>query len=117
MTAPLLLPGVDLAAFAVGLVARMRGAGGTVAASGPSLFVQALRHLEPRSHTALYWAARLTLVNRVDDLAAFDDAFDAVFGDAGAGLEPPARRLQRGGPAASVPGGGPGAGPTLEPAG
>src|ERR1700722_9469613 len=114
MTAPLLLPGVDLAAFAVGLVARMRGAGVTVAASGPSLFVQALRHLEPRSRTGLYWAARLTLVNRVDDLAAFDGAFDAVFGDAGAGLEPPARRLQRGGPAASVPGVRTGDGPPLD---
>src|ERR1700730_16736550 len=106
MTAPLLLPGVDLAAFAVGLVARVRGAGVPVAASGPSLFVQALRHLEPRSRTGLYWAARLTLVNRIDDLAAFDDAFDAVFGDAGAGLGPPGRRQQRGGSAAPGPGGG-----------
>jgi uncharacterized protein with von Willebrand factor type A (vWA) domain len=114
MTAPLLLPGVDLAALAVGLVARMRAAGVTVAASGPSLFVQALRRLEPRSRTGLYWAARLTLVNRVDDLAAFDAAFDAVFGDAGVGLEPPARRLQRGGPAASVPGVRTGDGPPLE---
>jgi uncharacterized protein len=114
MSAPLLLPGVDLAAFAVGLVARMRTAGVTVAASGPALFVQALRRLRPRSPTELYWAARLTLVNRVDDLAAFDAAFDAVFGDAGVGLEPPARRLQRGGPSAPVPGVRTGDGPTLE---
>lgn len=95
MTVPLLLPGVDLAAFAVGLVARMRAAGVAVAASGPATFVRAMDRVQPRSRTELYWAARLTLVNRVEDLAAFDAAFDAVFSDAGIGLEPPARRLQR----------------------
>lgn len=104
MTTPLLLPGVDLAAFAVGLVARMRAAGVAVAASGPASFVEAMRRLQPRSRTELYWAARLTLVNRVDDLAAFNAVFDAVFGDAGVGLEPPARRLQRGDAAASAAG-------------
>ena len=91
MSTPLLLPGVDLAAFAVALVARVRAAGVAVAASGPAGFVAALRHLRPRSRTELYWAARLTLVNRVEDLAAFDAAFDALFGDTGVGLEPPAR--------------------------
>jgi uncharacterized protein len=102
MSTPLLLPGVDLAAFAVALVARVRAAGVAVAASGPAGFVAALRHLTPRSRTELYWAARLTLVNQVEDLAAFDAAFDALFGDAGVGLEPPARRLHRGA-AASLP--------------
>lgn len=114
MTTPLLLPGVDLAAFAVGVVARMRAAGVTVAASGPTLFVQALRSLKPRSRSELYWAARLTLVDRIDDLAAFDAAFDAVFGEVSIGLEPPARRLQRGAAAASVPGANVGDGPTLD---
>jgi uncharacterized protein with von Willebrand factor type A (vWA) domain len=99
-----MLPRVDLAAFAVALVARARAAGVTAAASGPAEFVQALRHLAPRSRTELYWAARLTLVNRVEDLPAFDTAFDAVFGGAGLGLDPPARRLQRGAAAASAPG-------------
>ena len=36
----------------------------------------------PASRTELYWAARLTLVNRAEDLAAFDAVFGAVFGDA-----------------------------------
>ena len=40
-------------------------------------------------------AAGLSL--RRNDVGAFTAAFDAVFGDAEIGLEPPARRLQRGG--------------------
>ena len=114
MTAPLLLPGVDLAAFAVALVAQVRAAGVAVAASGPAGFVQALRQLTPRSRSELYWAARLTLVNRVEDLTAFDAAFDAVFGHAGVGLDPPARRLQRGAAVASAPGVRTGDGPALD---
>ena len=114
MSTPLLLPGADLAAFAVALVARVRAAGVAVAASGPAGFVAALRHLRPRSRTELYWAARLTLVNRVEDLAAFDAAFDALFGDSGVGLEPPARRLHRADTAASLRDVPAGEGPTLD---
>lgn len=82
MGSPALLRGVDLAAFAAALVARLRGAGVLVSASGPASFVQALRNLVPDNTTALYWAARLTLVNRMEDLGAFDAAFAAVFGAA-----------------------------------
>ncbi|HEU4362314.1 MAG TPA: VWA domain-containing protein, partial [Mycobacterium sp.] len=85
---PLLLPGVDRAAFAVALVARLRDAGVRVAASGPAGFVQALAVLAPATSAQLYWAARLTLVNRADDLAAFDSVFVAVFGDAAIRLGP-----------------------------
>lgn len=92
MTTPLLLRGVDLAAFAAALVARLRGVGVVVSASGPASFVQALRHLVPQTRSALYWAARLTLVNRVEDLSAFDAVFQQVFGsiapDDPAGPEP-----------------------------
>src|SRR3954470_10159245 len=84
MTTPALLRGVDLAAFAAALVVRLRSAGVVVSASGPATFVQALRQLVPRAPAALYWAARVTLVNRMEDLAAFDAAFAAVFGS----LEP-----------------------------
>ena len=90
MTAPLLLRGVDLAALAVALVARLRAGGVVVSASGPAGFVQALRAM-PHSRAGLYWAARLTLVNRVDDLAAFDAVFAAVFADAALGVDPVAR--------------------------
>ena len=54
MNVPLLLRGVDLAAFAVALVARMRTGGVVVSASGPAGFVQALTlvaHSEGRSRT------------------------------------------------------------------
>ncbi|HEX7427700.1 MAG TPA: VWA domain-containing protein [Mycobacterium sp.] len=94
MTAPFLLRGVDLSAFAVALVAKLRGGGVVVSADGPATLVQAMRHLAPQSRTALYWAARLTLVNRAEDLNAFDAVFDAIFADAVLGLDPPT--LKRG---------------------
>jgi uncharacterized protein with von Willebrand factor type A (vWA) domain len=80
VTAPLLLRGVDLAAFAAALAARLRGAGVTVSASGQGSFVQALQELAPRTTPELYWAARLALVTRMEDLAAFDAALREVFG-------------------------------------
>ncbi len=76
----MLLRGVDLAAFAAALVARLRGVGVLVSADGQASFVQALRQLAPHTTSALYWAARLTLVNRMEDLGAFDALFAAVFG-------------------------------------
>ena len=50
-----------------------------------------MRRIAPRSRTALYWAARLTLVNRAEDLRAFDAVFDAIFADAVRGRRTPAR--------------------------
>jgi len=80
VSAPLLFRGVDLAAFATALVARLRSAGVSVSASGPGSFVQALQHLAPQTTSALYWAARLTLVDRMEDLGAFDAVLGEVFG-------------------------------------
>jgi uncharacterized protein len=80
MSTPWLLRGADLAAFAAALVARLRGAGVLVSANGQASFVQALRQLVPETTSALYWAARLTLVNRMEDLVAFDAVFTSVFG-------------------------------------
>ncbi|MFF0533165.1 VWA domain-containing protein [Nocardia amikacinitolerans] len=91
MTRAVLLRGVDLAAFAVAVVARLRRGGVAVAPSGPALYVQALRRMVPRSRTDLYWATRLTLVDRVQDLAAFDAVFATVFADAVLGADPPSR--------------------------
>ena len=45
MTTPYLLPGVDVAAFAVALVARLRRGGVVVSADGPATFVQVMRHM------------------------------------------------------------------------
>ncbi|ART72616.1 VWA containing CoxE family protein [Mycobacterium dioxanotrophicus] len=88
MTSPHLLRGVDLAAFAVALVDRLRGAGVAVSAVGSAGLVEAMHVLAPARRSQLYWAARLTLVSRVDDLAAFDAVFHAVFDDAVLGLDP-----------------------------
>jgi uncharacterized protein len=88
VTSPYLLRGVDIAGFAVALVARLRRAGVLVSASGPTLFVDALRRFWPHTRSHLYWIARLTLVNRAEDLPGFDAVFDAVFADAVVGLDP-----------------------------
>jgi uncharacterized protein len=91
-----LLRGVDSAAFATALAARLRGVGVVVSARGPANFVQALRELVPLTPSELYWAARLTLVNRMEDLAAFDAVFEATFGGAVLGLDRSApQRAQR----------------------
>jgi uncharacterized protein with von Willebrand factor type A (vWA) domain len=104
MTLPLLLRGVDLAAFAVALVNRLHAGGVAVSASGPSGFVDVLRRVWPRTRSQLYWAARLTLVNRMEDLAAFDAVFEAVFADAVLGVDPPGLKQSLGTAAASDPG-------------
>lgn len=107
MTAPFLLRGVDLAAFAVALVDRLHTGGVAVSASGPTGFVDVLRRGWPGTRTQLYWAARLTLVNRVEDMAAFDAVFETVFADAVLGVDPPGLKRSLGTTAAGdagVPG-------------
>jgi uncharacterized protein with von Willebrand factor type A (vWA) domain len=97
MTTPLLLRGVDVSAFAVALVAKLRAGGVVVSADGPGTLVQAMRHIAPRSRTALYWTARLTLVNQAEDLSAFNAVFDVIFADAVGGrqLQPEDRAPDR----------------------
>jgi uncharacterized protein len=91
-----LLRGVDSAAFATALAVRLRGVGILVSAAGPASFVRALRELVPRTRSELYWAARLTLVNRMEDLAAFDAEFEATVGDAVVGVDRSVpQRIQR----------------------
>lgn len=83
-----------MSAFAVALVANLRGAGVLVSAEGPATLVEAMGHITPQSRTALYWSARLSLVNRAEDLRAFDAVFGAIFDDAFAGrqIQPEDRR-------------------------
>jgi uncharacterized protein len=106
MTAPLVFRGIDLSAFAVALVAKLRAGTVTVSADGPATLVQAMRLLAPHSRTELYWTARLTLVNRAEDLVAFDAVFDVVFADSVAArrIQPEDRGLRP--QAAPAPGGG-----------
>ena len=81
MTASL-LRGVDLAAFAVALVHRLRTGGVTVSAVGSGRLVEAMHVLVPVVRSQLYWAARLSLVSRAEDLPAFDAVFDPLAMDA-----------------------------------
>ncbi len=55
-------------------------------------FAEALDTAPPAQLHSLYWLARLTLVNRQDDLVPFDAVFHAVFGDAVLPVDPHARR-------------------------
>lgn len=75
----------------------------------------ALQRMRPRLRAELYWAARLTLVNRAEELPVFDAVFDAVFADAVLGLDPPHLKSSLTEPAAAAPVGTPAAsGPALE---
>jgi uncharacterized protein with von Willebrand factor type A (vWA) domain len=90
-----LLRGADRAALAAGLARRLREAGVAVGVSGVEAFAAALAATAgtaPFEARRLYWLARVTLVSRHDDLAAFDRVFAAAFGGAGLRLDPAARR-------------------------
>ncbi|WP_430333257.1 vWA domain-containing protein [Rhodococcus sp. ACT016] len=99
---PALLRGVDLAAFAVALVARARASGVAVSASGAARFTEALRVLAPTGRSRLYWTARVTLVGRRGDLERFDAVFASVFDEAVLPLDPAARASAPAAPRARV---------------
>jgi uncharacterized protein len=83
---------LDRAAFAAALLDRLRAAGVASGLSSAEAFAEGLRVVRPDSTSRLYWTARITLVRRHTDLAAFDAVFDAVFADAVMPLDPHARR-------------------------
>ncbi len=87
-----MLGGVDRAAFAVSFVARLRSRGVPVGFTGIDTLVRALAVTALDSRASLYWAARVTLVRRLDDLATFDAVFAAIFDQAVLALDPNARR-------------------------
>ncbi len=91
-TPPVLLRGVDAAAFAVALAVRLRSRGVATGFTAIEDFVRALglRPVETRSQ--LYWTARITLVRRQAELATFDQIFAAVFDEAVLSMDPIARR-------------------------
>ncbi|MET8348672.1 MULTISPECIES: VWA domain-containing protein [unclassified Micromonospora] len=87
---PALLRGIDRAAFAVAFAGRLRHAGVPAGLTDIDDFVRALDASPPDSMSTLYWTARISLVRRHADLAAFDSVFAAVFADAPP-LPPPNR--------------------------
>ncbi|MET7959309.1 vWA domain-containing protein [Micromonospora zamorensis] len=78
---PGVLRGVDRAAFAVALAGRLRRAGVPAGLTDVDDFVRALAASPPDSMSSLYWTARICLVRRHTDLAAFDRVFAAIFAD------------------------------------
>jgi uncharacterized protein len=89
---PAVLPAVDRAAFATGFATRLRAAGVPVGLGGVDAFTAALAVAPPRTRSALYWSARVTLVRDRTELPAFDAVFAAVFVDAVLPADPHARR-------------------------
>jgi uncharacterized protein with von Willebrand factor type A (vWA) domain len=87
-----LLRGVDRAAFAVSLSVRLRQRGVPVGLTGTEDFTRALGVSSTDTLTSLYWTARVALVRRWSEVAAFDAVFDAAFRDATLEVDPPARR-------------------------
>ncbi|MGW4681250.1 vWA domain-containing protein [Micromonospora taraxaci] len=78
---PGVLRGVDRAAFAVAFAGRLRRAGVAAGLTDVDDFVRALAASPPESMSSLYWTARISLVRRHTDLAAFDRVFAAIFAD------------------------------------
>lgn len=76
-----MLRGVDRAAFAVAFAGRLRRAGVAAGLTDVDDFVRALAASPPESMSSLYWTARISLVRRHTDLAAFDRVFAAIFAD------------------------------------
>lgn len=72
---------MDRAAFATALVRRLRERGVPVGMTAMADFTGALWACPPETRQRLYWAARITLVRRQGELAAFDRVFEEVFGD------------------------------------
>lgn len=97
----MILRGVDLAAFATALSRRLRAAGLDVGLTATESLTRALHSAPPgRSASRLYWCARLTLVRRESDLAAFDAVFAEVFD---AGVAAVDRKPRRKGQTPSLP--------------
>lgn len=65
--------------IAVGFCRVLRAAGLRLPPSATINFVQALEHVGVGSRSAVYWAARATLVHRPEDLELFDRMFAAFW--------------------------------------
>lgn len=75
--------------LAVIFARRLRAEGMTVPTGSMALFVEALDALDPLDGAHVYWAARVVLVKRPEDIDAFDRAF-ASFWLGRTGISPPA---------------------------
>jgi uncharacterized protein with von Willebrand factor type A (vWA) domain len=76
---PVLLRGVDRAAFAVAFAAKLRAAGLAAGLTEVDDLIRALAAGPLDSRDAVYWTTRVAVVRRHADLATFDRVFAAVF--------------------------------------
>ena len=74
-------PPYDAVDSLVGLAATLRGTGVQASTDRVHAAVQALAELDPMRTADVYWAGRLTLCGSPDELARYDAAFRAYFGD------------------------------------
>ena len=106
------LRAVDRGAFVVALGERLRSEGVPVTFTALAALTEGLEASAPRDLSALYWLARITLVNRHQDLPTFDRVFDQVFRDSALPLGGQAAGpIYRGDPATSEADRGAGASP------
>ena len=74
-------PPYDAVDSLVGLASTLRGMGVQASTDRVHAAVQALAELDPMRTADVYWAGRLTLCGSPDELARYDTAFSAYFGD------------------------------------
>ena len=74
-------PPYDAVDSLVGLASTLRGMGVQASTDRVHAAVQALAELDPMRTADVYWAGRLTLCGSPDELARYDTAFRAYFGD------------------------------------
>ena len=67
----------------VGFARALRAAGLTVGTGDMLTYCSAMRPLDPSDLTDLYWAGRVTLVNRREDIGVYDRVFRRYFLDDG----------------------------------
>src|SRR5947209_3732939 len=70
----------------VGLARTLRAAGVAASPDRVHATVEALRRLDARRRSDVYWAGRLTLCASADDIDRYDRVFAAYFGDRPAAL-------------------------------
>lgn len=86
---------VDVAAFAGGVLQRLRAAGVAVGPTSANRLALAMNSCPPTDVNTLYWLTKTTLINDRRDFPIFDEVFDALFGGIGLPIAPWERETGR----------------------
>jgi len=79
--------GAPFIALLVSFADELRAAGLAVGSGDVLVYCSAAGSLDPADLVDLYWAGRITLVNRRDDIAKYDEVFRRFFLEATGGEE------------------------------